>query len=283
MVHQSGAAEDAAFSPDCLIFDVDGVLIEAGRSFPEMIRMTVESEWERSGLLADAPGYSERHNEVLKRHGSFNDDYDIVWALLNISAAKGEKKLSKALPSPEELKKIIETCGGDCVKWLTGAFPEKFKRQSVRKHSAAAYFGQDGQNGTYSLETPLLLCHWSSLPLPAYIYTGRNDDEWRLAKEILSWNDFPDERAVTYDSGMLKPSPDGISHICEKFGHDRPVFFGDTASDKIAMDAFGKGWFVAIGEILRDEKPNYSCVEDALEHLIGWRRGMDGENKKRQL
>ena len=98
MVHRRftrHTAKDAVFSPDCIIFDVDGVLIEAGRSFPEMIRMTVESEWESAGFSADAPGYSERHNKVLKRHGSFNDDYDIVWVLLNISASKGEGKLSK--------------------------------------------------------------------------------------------------------------------------------------------------------------------------------------------
>ena len=31
--------------PDCLIVDVDGVLMEALASFPEMIRIVFEEEW----------------------------------------------------------------------------------------------------------------------------------------------------------------------------------------------------------------------------------------------
>ena len=46
--------------PDCLIFDVDGVLMEALASFPEMIRIVFEEEWRRAGNVCDAPGYTLR-------------------------------------------------------------------------------------------------------------------------------------------------------------------------------------------------------------------------------
>ena len=36
-----------AFSPDALIFDVDGVLLDVRKSFPEMIRRTITTLWEK--------------------------------------------------------------------------------------------------------------------------------------------------------------------------------------------------------------------------------------------
>jgi phosphoglycolate phosphatase-like HAD superfamily hydrolase len=252
------------------------VLIDADRSFPEAIRKTVEGEWRKRGFEVDAPGYSERHNSVLKRHGSFNDDYDIVWVLLNIMA-RGGGRLSEAMPTPEELEGIIGDFSGDCVKWCLESFHEEFDRGTTREMSIRAYFGDGVERGTYVLETPLLRSHWSALPLPAYVYTGRNGDEWRMAKEILSWEDFPDERIVGYDDGVLKPSPEGIAIICGRFGHERPLFFGDTASDRMSLDAFGRGWFVAIGDILRDVTPRYQSVEDALRELFGWEDDRDGQ------
>ncbi|MDR3254045.1 MAG: HAD family hydrolase [Synergistaceae bacterium] len=283
MVFPPGGVEfgnDSDFSPDCLIFDVDGVLIEADKSFPEMIRAVVEDLWHGAGFVAESPGYSAELNYVFKRHGSFNDDYDIAWSLLNIMAfrsgtnRRGENgKRSPEFPlSPEELGDIISRCAGDCVEWMRSAFPERFGREHVREMCVRTYFGLEEQKGMYAIETPLLRSHWRSLPLPAYIYTGRNGAEWGLAKEILSWEDFPDERVIGFDSGIRKPSPRGLFSLCDAFGHERPMFFGDTASDRKAWEAFGKGHFVAIGDILRDDKPNFANVEDALFCILGWRR-----------
>ncbi|MDR1944108.1 MAG: HAD family hydrolase [Synergistaceae bacterium] len=273
MVFPGGAdlpLSEGAIEPDCLIFDVDGVLVEAGSSFPETIRTTVEGEWKRAGFAVDADGYTSRHNDILKRHGSFNDDYDIAWILLNIMAWRGGRKLSESLPDAEELEKIIAGCEGDCAAWALAAFPEAFGRAEIREICVRTYFGDGQRRGTFRLETPLLRTRWDKLPLPAYIYTGRNLEEWRLAQKVLSWLDFPDERVVSSDSGILKPSPGGLAYICEKFGRDSPLFFGDTASDKKSFDAFGRGRFIAIGGILRDENPNFACVGDALASLLGW-------------
>lgn len=256
-------------SPDCLIFDVDGVLMQASDSFPQMIRSVFEDEWRKSGGVCDAPGYTLEHNAVLKKHGAFNDDFDIAWALLNISSARGGA-ISEALPSPDHLGEIISGCGCDCATWLRAHYEEIFGRAYVVGVCERAYFGDETKPGFWQLETPMLRLHWSELPLPVYIYTGRNTREWRQAQKILQWEDFPDERTVNKDSGIIKPSPEGLSRICEHFGHERPAFFGDTASDRISHRAFGRGWFVAIGDLLPDEPLCFPNVGEALRELTGW-------------
>jgi phosphoglycolate phosphatase-like HAD superfamily hydrolase len=244
-------------------------LVDTSESFPSAIRATVEREWSEAGFERDAAGYSPEYNAVLKRHGAFNDDYDIAWTLLNISAARtdtgGASRLSEALPSPGGLERLIDGCRGDCVEWLRGAFAEKYRRDHIREVCARDYFGW-----AYKLETPALLAGWRSLPLPAYIYTGRDLKEWELAKRTLSWNDFPAERVVHADTGIRKPSPEGLSYICDKFGHKNPLYFGDTASDRRAHSAFGMGRFAAIGGILPDEGMSFENIGEALLNLTGW-------------
>ena len=263
------------FRPDCLIFDVDGVLIDSSDSFPEMVRRAVEEEWAAAGFLADAPGYSPRLNSVFKLHGGFNDDTHIAWGLLNMIAPEnhgaGACKLSGLIPSPDELERMIRTCGLDPVRWLRGNFKETFPLGRVIERCMRIYFGEGQEAGVYAREKPMLRASWRDLPLPAYVFTGRSSSEWDLAKAVLSWDDFPDERAVTSDSGILKPSGDGLALICRRFGHLSPLFFGDTASDKMSFEAFRRGRFAAIGKILRGAEPNFDSVGDALFNLIGWR------------
>ena len=257
-------------NPDCLIFDVDGVLMEALESFPEMIRIVVEREWAREGGVCDAPGYSLSHNAVFKRHGAFNDDYDIAWTLLNIAFTRGAR-LSLAIPSPGELERLLGGCGADCVSWLRANYEEKFDRDRIIALCESVYFGEDGNEGTWKLEKPKLRASWRDLPLPAYVYTGRNTREWRMAQKALRWEDLPDERVINKDDGVAKPSPEGLARICRRFGHERPLFFGDTASDREAARAFGHGWFAAIGSLLPDEPLRFDETEEALRVLMGWR------------
>ncbi|MDR3354617.1 MAG: HAD family hydrolase [Synergistaceae bacterium] len=273
----SGSESSFSFGPDCLIFDVDGVLINTDKSFPEAIRRTVRGEWALAGYEADDAGYSDACNAVFKQHGSFNDDYDIAWTLLNAAASRsaggrGPRRLSEAIPSPEELRVIISGCPEDSVEWTRRSFGDEFPRERVRRVCADAYFGNDDSAGTFKLESPILDADWKSLPLPAYIYTGRDMREWELARKVLSWEDFPDERVINSDSGIRKPSPEGILRICKRFGHDRPAFFGDTASDRLAQSASGMGWFVAVGGILKDDKLWFKSVPEALSILMGWSR-----------
>ena len=255
------------FRADALIFDIDGVLLDVTRSFPEVIRRAVFTGWERfCGGRSDAPGYHEGHERVLKRHGAFNDDYDIAWTLLSMAAASGEKLLSRALPSPEKLLFELESCRAPLTAWVAARYGAIVPRPEVRELCAELYGGRGC--GLHLLEKPLLREHWKALELPVAIYSGRNDLEWALAKESLGWEDFPDDLIINSDSGVTKPSPEGLEILCRRLGSASPVFFGDTASDMQAQAAFGRGRFAAVGPLLPEAEFRYDTTEEAVRAAL---------------
>lgn len=256
------------FIPDALIFDVDGVLLNVEKSFPEVIRQGILKGWESiCGGISDAGGYTAEHERILKRHGAFNDDYDIAWTLLSISAHTGKKKLSEAFPSPGKLISELHQFEGNVTSWVQARYGSIVPRTPVREMCAELYSGGES-GGLHKLEVPMLSCHWSELPLPVGIYTGRNLAEWELAKESLGWQDFPAEKIIHSDSGILKPSPRGLEVLCETLGVKAPVFFGDTASDMKAQAAFGRGKFAAIGELLPEAEHSYNDTESAVKDVL---------------
>lgn len=255
------------FAPDALIFDVDGVLLNVEKSFPEVIRLSVLEGWAKfCGGTADSPGYTKEHERILKRHAAFNDDYDIVWVLLSIAAAGGVKELSGAFPSPARLATELESFSGTARAWAQLRYANGPDYNETRKMCANRYLSE-----LYKLEKPMLRCHWRQLPLPAAIYTGRNQEEWRLAKKNLAWEDFPDDLVIHSDSGIKKPSPLGLAILCERLGAERPAFFGDTGSDFIASRNFGKGYFVAVGNLLPEAEYVYGDPEKALADLLNFK------------
>lgn len=264
--------DSGTFTPDALIFDVDGVLINAEKSFPEVIRISILEGWEKfCGGDADSPGYTKEHARILKQHGAFNDDYDIVWALLSMAEASGSAKLSQAFPTPERLAEEVKTYGGSMRSWVETRYGAGVPYREVHEMCLNRYMGE-----LYLMETPMLRCHWKELPLPAAVYTGRNGAEWLLAKKILGWEDFPDELVINSDSGVKKPSAEGLELLCARLGASRPAFFGDTASDIMSSRAFGRGYFVAVGDLLPDAEHIYKETEEALAALLNFKTGGAG-------
>ena len=250
------------FKADALIFDIDGVLLDVTKSFPEVIRRCVADGWEKfCGGVTDCEGYGPKHEWVMKRHGSFNDDYDLAWTLLSMAAASGEKLLSRALPSPERLAEELADFRAPLVGWVLGKYGGLVPRDESRAMCAVLYGGADG---LYKLEKPMLTRRWDELGLPVAIYSGRNAYEWELAKKALDWEDFPDERIIHSDHGILKPSPEGLEILCERIGASSPVFFGDTASDMKAQAAFGRGRFAAVGRLLPEAEYRFETTEAAV-------------------
>lgn len=263
---------------DSLIFDVDGVLLNVEKSFPEVIRQGVLRGWTRfCGGERDCEGYGPGHEWVMKRHGAFNDDFDLTWALLSICAAAGPKKLSQAFPSPEKLAAEVATLRGDDVAaWVLSRYGDRVPRGAVRQMCAGLYQGTDAEEGLFRLEIPMLRCSWRDLPLPVGIYSGRCMAEWNLAKKSLGWEDFPTERVIHSDTGIMKPSPRGLEILCERMGVELPLFFGDTASDMRAQAAFGRGQFVAVGGLLPEAPMVFKDTESALEGLLNFKTEQAG-------
>ena len=251
------------FKADALIFDIDGVLLDVTKSFPEVIRRCVADGWEKfCGGVTDCAGYGPEHEWVMKRHGSFNDDYDLAWTLLSMAAASGEKLLSRALPSPERLTEELADFRAPLVEWVLSKYGGLAPRSESRAMCAELY--GDPERGLYRLEKPALSRRWDELGLPVAIYSGRNAYEWGLAKKSLGWEDFPDELIIHSDHGIEKPSPEGLEILCGRIGASSPVFFGDTASDMKAQAAFGRGRFAAVGRLLPEAEYRFDTTEEAV-------------------
>ncbi|MEA4881840.1 MAG: haloacid dehalogenase [Synergistaceae bacterium] len=255
--------------PDMIVFDVDGVLVDASRSYPEVVSRALLWGWTSVlGCIPDSEGFSSRHFSVTKTHPAFNDDYDIAWAALNCAAFRGTSSLAAALPSPEEWGALLRGfTGTDVLSWVRSAFGERVLRDPLRQACEEMYFGGDeyeamGETllyttrraGLWERETPLASFFWRDLPLPAGIYTGRPLKELRLALKLLNWEDFPPDLIVTPETGMIKPSPDGLALLCEKTSASSPLFLGDAESDRQTSRSFGKGFFAPIGNFLPDLK-----------------------------
>lgn len=261
------------FTPDALIFDIDGVLLNVEKSFPEVIRTAVRECWSSlCGGVYDFGGYSAEHERILKRHGAFNDDYDIAWVLLSMAAAGGESKLSEAFPSPDKLSSELESYSGNVPEWCVSRYGSFVSRSCVREYCRSLYFGTSSRKGLHLLEYPMLTSGWHELPLPVGIYTGRDLPEWNLAKAALGWEDFPDDLIIHLDMGITKPSPLGLEMLCERLGVSSPLFFGDTGADMKTQIAFGRGGFAAIGGLLPEAKYIFKTPDEALKTLFGYEK-----------
>lgn len=266
-------------NPDIIVFDVDGVLVDASRSYPLVVARSLLWAWIRVlGRIPDCDGFTYDHFAATKTHPAFNDDYDIAWAVINCTAASSTRSLAESLPSPPKWRALIEECrDGDIEGWVRRFFGERVPRAMVRKVCEEMYFGCDEyealgktplyttrRKGFWEEESSLVSFHWRNLPLVSAIYTGRPRSELSLALKLIGWTDFPDDMIITPDDGIMKPSPLGLSILCEKAGASSPLFLGDAESDRKTVSAFGRGTFAAIGDFLSDEPKCYENPEEAL-------------------
>lgn len=262
-----------------LIFDVDGVLVDTERSFPNVVITTIQW-WSRFrlGLETDATPFTRKHYSVTKRHGAFNDDYTIAWAFLSRVSSLGIERLSECRLTAEEWEEVIGTCRSpDPVPWVHGRFGKNISRERLRSICDEIYFGCEmlretrGKHpasirvrGLWNLERPMLRVPWRWLPAPVGIYTGRSRAELSLALSLLGWTDFPPEACITLDDGIAKPSPEGLEKLEKRLGFQEALFFGDTESDRLAFEGYGKGRFVPVGLLLKGRETVAKDLPEAL-------------------
>jgi len=266
-----------------LIFDVDGVLVDTSRSFPNVVLAAIQW-WSKYklGLSIDCRPFGEEHYKITKNHPSFNDDYDIAWAFISFLSSRKAKKLSENRITPAEWSRILSSCKEDNpIPWVYSTFKSAPEREKVRRLCEEIYFGKDAlqningrspQNifarGLWHLESPNITTHWSQFDLPVGIYTGRSRFELKLALEILGWSDLPEEHYVTSDMGITKPSPEGFYILSKTLKFDSIYYFGDTKSDLEAFKAYGKGTFFAIGNYLEGYPNSFENLKEALAFLF---------------
>ena len=275
-------------TPDLIVFDVDGVLIDSRESY--MLATAEAVRWCWQNLLGgnvDCEGYTSEYFKIAKSHPAFNDDAAIAWVMLHAMLRTGYKNMKEAFPSQEAWKKEVDAFAFDAiVEDLARADTQVPLFTEVRDILLEIYFGAEtyteckgreacgaGGEGLWKKDTPEISKHWKELRLPVGVYTGRTHGEMALAFKLLNWSDFPDDMMICSDDGILKPSPEGLAVLCKRSGAKYPVFFGDTPSDRAAWSAFGKGEFVGIGSILESESRrgeflHFNTLEEALSSLL---------------
>jgi phosphoglycolate phosphatase-like HAD superfamily hydrolase len=217
---------------------------------------------------------------------AFNDDAVVAWTLLRYMKRRmdetGSRSMKEVFPSLEAWKNELKVFDRDSIEKETNglSFAEVcavfgevyFGEKDYAKYCGNAVYGV-GWEGFLTMEKPGTVRNWKDLGLPVGIYTGRSCEEMVLALKQLNWTDFPREMLIASDDKISKPSPLGLSILCERAGTRFPFFFGDTTSDKEAWRAFNRGIFIAIGPILKDESrregvPHFDTLEKALEELL---------------
>ena len=229
-----------------LVLDVDGVLIDPGRSFRDAV----------AGALAElAPtlAWDDTRFAAFKRVGGFNNDFRLAAGALALAeeAGLGQLEAAAGVGFPH-LEARIQALEPMC-------------RATIQKHYAR----------TRRLERPLV----SRQDLAVFkgelaIFTGRPPEELAMAFEVLAFR-LP---AVADSAPHLrKPRPEGLLQLADTYRAGRVTFVGDTCDDAAALRA-ARGlrpdldWtFAAVGpERARFAEPGdlqASGLKELLPHL----------------
>ncbi|MCX7642981.1 MAG: HAD-IA family hydrolase [Armatimonadetes bacterium] len=250
---------------EALIFDIDGVLVDASESYRlavcEAVKFFVQHEL---GWVVDAPPLTPDEVDMFKRAGGFNNDWDLTQAatlfLLFKSLKHGIKQISalkKMRPSLEEFLAKVSAEGGGlpiAEKIVIDELELRQRRDLARlwkrrlliqlaqefyagRKWCARLFGFEPQYVDIEagfLEREKTLIELSLLPkgVKLGILTGRAKRETRLALERIGLLPFiPEEFWVTDDDPIRKPDPKALTVLTEKLGASSAIYVGDTIDD----------------------------------------------------
>jgi histidinol-phosphate aminotransferase len=193
-----------------LVLDIDGVLIDADRSFMEAVARAL-------GDLRPALPWSDEVFRAFKRLGGFNNDFRLTAGALALAEAHGDVDLCP----------VIEATQGR-------GFPELDARIQALEPAAQAVV-QRHYAETIRLERPLVtLGELQSTGRDLAILTGRPPEELILAWRVLGF-----ELPAVCDAAphLRKPEPSGLLQLADAFRAEEILFAGDTIDDARCLRA----------------------------------------------
>ncbi|HYZ88172.1 MAG TPA: HAD family hydrolase [Myxococcales bacterium] len=238
-----------------VIFDVDGVLLDARASYhavaEEAARRAVS---EVIGEPCTAPFDRSREVAAFKAAGRFNDDWEMTRgiALLLHLRQRGARP---------ELQRFLAAARGRGVSGLAEALPTiapLYPQERISRLCGALYggrshcrqlFGFDAEDAIADapergfwereeiLADPGILAQVARR-FPIALYTGRNPSETALA--LLRCELHVEERLCWVADGRArKPDPQGLVWLCNEMVRPggEALFVGDTADDHAAANA----------------------------------------------
>jgi histidinol-phosphate/aromatic aminotransferase/cobyric acid decarboxylase-like protein/phosphoglycolate phosphatase-like HAD superfamily hydrolase len=189
-----------------LVLDVDGVMIDADRSFAEAVGRAMRE-------LAPRQAWDDSDWLAFKRVGGFNNDFRLAAGALAL-AERGEMDRLRGAEGVgfPDLEARIQELEPRC-------------QEVVQRHYAV----------TKNLERPLVsLPELRDLGVDLAVYTGRPPEEWAMAVEVLGF-----ELPAVSDSAphLRKPRPDGLLQLADAFRAQDVLFVGDTRDDAACLAA----------------------------------------------
>ena len=199
---------------DCVLFDMDGVLVDVQNSYRKAIEQTANWYFEKSNIAARM---GRQEVSGIKSIVGFNNDWDAVFAL--VRAAKSGAGPAGAAPlSPEEKQSAL-------YSELKRKFQEIYLGGLIKNEPALV-----------ARET-LERLRGSGMKMG--IVTGRPRAEAEFAVNNNGWGGFFPSKAIVSldDCSEEKPSPAPLLLAARMLGADSPIYVGDSVSDVAACRA----------------------------------------------
>lgn len=191
-----------------LVLDIDGVLIDADRSFMDAVARALA---ERRPALP----WSDGAFQAFKRLGGFNNDFRLTAGALALAEAHGDT----------DLQVIVEGAAGR-------GFPELEARIQALE-PAAQLVVQKHYADTVHLERPLVsLDELQTTGWDLAVLTGRPPEELLLAWQVLGF-----QLPAICDAAphLRKPEPSGLLQLADAFRAEEILFAGDTVDDAACL------------------------------------------------
>ncbi|MBP7617729.1 MAG: aminotransferase class I/II-fold pyridoxal phosphate-dependent enzyme, partial [Geothrix sp.] len=193
-----------------LVLDIDGVLIDADRSFMEAVARALAE-------LRPALPWSDETYMAFKRLGGFNNDFRLAAGALALAETFGD----------EDLQPRVQDAMGQGFPELEARFQalEPTAQAVVQKHYA----------DTIRMERPLVsLPELQATGWDLAILTGRPPEELGLAWRVLGF-----QLPAICDAAphLRKPEPAGLLQLADAFRAEEIVFVGDTVDDARCLRA----------------------------------------------
>ena len=212
---------------DWIVFDVDGVLIDASGSFDVATKLTVENLLNKFGIKRDV---SLNLLRKLRSKGSFGDDFKLSEAILSFYLNGEEEKLVENFPE------------GEGIDWIRNRFGRVVDEEEIVKIFNTFYLGEEYEqrvfdfDGLWKRERRIVdveLLKKVEKKFKIGVITGRNRKEMELSERVIG---FRFKRKITREMG-LKPDPDLLFLLV---GKERGIYIGDTLNDEIFVSNFNK-------------------------------------------
>ena len=193
-----------------LVLDIDGVLIDADRSFLEAVGRALAD-------LRPSLAWSEGTYRAFKRLGGFNNDFRLAAGALALAEAFGDG----------DLQALVEGAAGRGFPQLEARIQalEPAAQAAVQKHYA----------DTIQLERPLAsLEDLQATGWDLAVLTGRPPEELELAWRVLGF-----QLPAVCDAAphLRKPEPAGLLQLADAFRAEEILFVGDTVDDASCLRA----------------------------------------------